>query len=68
MEEKKTTRTKKQKESIESIELPKVWRFKNPTQVILLGREEITSFDLDVNQELAQILIDRGLGDLICQE
>lgn len=68
MEEKKTTRTKKQKESIESIELPKVWRFKNPTQVILLGREEITSFDLDVNQKLAQILIDRGLGDLICQE
>lgn len=46
----------------------KRWKFKNPNRRILLGREEITSYDLEVNQGLAQILIDKGLSDLLCQE
>jgi len=46
----------------------KRWKFKNPNRRILLGREEITSYDLEINQGLAQILIDKGLSDLLCQE
>lgn len=46
----------------------KRWKFKNPNRRILLGREEITSYDLEINQGLADILIKKGLSDLLCQE
>lgn len=59
---------KKKKAPHKNAGLTGKWVFKNPNRRILLGRQEITSYDLEVNQDLAQILIDKGLSDLICQK
>ena len=79
MEEKKTKRTykKRSKELSEESQLninkeeekalePKKWVFKNVNRKIMLGSSVITNYDLENNQKLAEILIEKGLGDLIC--
>ena len=47
---------------------PKKWVFKNVNRKILLGSSVISNYDLENNQRLAEILIEKGLGDLICLE
>jgi hypothetical protein len=47
---------------------PKKWVFKNVNRKILLGSAVISNYDLENNQKLAEILIEKGLGDLICLE
>ena len=47
---------------------PKKWQFKNINRKVLIGREEITNDDLLNNQRLAEILISKGMGSLICFE
>jgi hypothetical protein len=47
---------------------PKKWVFKNVNRKILLGSSVISNYDLENNQKLAEILIEKGLGDLICLE
>ena len=44
------------------------WKFKNPNRKVMIGRIEITQEDLERNQETAQYLISKGLGDLLCFE
>lgn len=72
MEEKKSrkaTSKKKDQEVYTDLETKaKKWQFKNPNRVVMIERSEITNYDLLNNQELAQILISKGLGDLICLE
>ena len=81
MEEKKTKRSYKRrskefsnenevnlpKEEEKALE-PKKWVFKNVNRKILLGGSVISNYDLENNQKLAEILIEKGLGDLICLE
>lgn len=81
MEEKKTKRSYKKrskelynenevnlpKEEEKALE-PKKWVFKNVNRKIMLGSSVITNYDLENNQKLAEILIEKGLGDLICFE
>ena len=81
MEEKKTKRSYKRrskelsnenevnlpKEEEKALE-PKKWVFKNVNRKILLGNSVISNYDLENNQKLAEILIEKGLGDLICLE
>lgn len=81
MEEKKTKRSYKRrskelsnenevnlpKEEEKALE-PKKWVFKNVNRKILLGSAVISNYDLENNQKLAEILIEKGLGDLICLE
>lgn len=45
----------------------KKWEFINPNRRVLIGRQEVTQDDLDNDQRMAEILIDRGLGFLLCQ-
>jgi hypothetical protein len=79
MEEKKTKRSYKRrsKELLDENQLntnkdqenvlkPKKWVFKNVNRKILLGSSVISNYDLENNQKLAEILIEKGLGDLIC--
>jgi 2C-methyl-D-erythritol 2,4-cyclodiphosphate synthase len=47
---------------------PKKWVFKNVNRKIILGNSVISNYDLENNQRLAEILIEKGLGDLICFE
>ena len=81
MEEKKTKRTykKRSKELSEESQLninkeeetilePKKWVFKNVNRKILLAGSVISNYDLENNQALAEILISKGLGNLICFE
>lgn len=81
MEEKKTKRTykKRSKELSEESQLninkeeekalkPKKWVFKNVNRKILLAGSVISNYDLENNQALAEILISKGLGSLICFE
>ena len=81
MEEKKTKRTykKRSKELSEESQLninkeeekalkPKKWVFKNVNRKILLAGSVISNYDLENNQALAEILISKGLGKLICFE
>lgn len=81
MEEKKTKRSykKRSKELYNENEVnlpkeeekalnPKKWVFKNVNRKIMLDSSVISSYDLEVNQGLADILIAKGLGDLICFE
>lgn len=79
MEEKKTKRSYKKrskelynenevnlpKEEEKALE-PKKWVFKNVNRKIMLGSSVISNYDLENNQKLAEILIEKGLGDLIC--
>jgi hypothetical protein len=81
MEEKKTKRSYKKrskelynenevnlpKEEEKALE-PKKWVFKNVNRKIMLGSSVITNYDLENNQKLAEILIEKGLSDLICFE
>jgi len=81
MEEKKTKRSykKRSKELSEESQLninkeeekalkPKKWVFKNVNRKILLAGSVISNYDLENNQALAEILISKGLGNLICFE
>jgi hypothetical protein len=81
MEEKKTKRSYKRRSKELSNEnevnlpkeeekalKPKKWVFKNVNRKILLGSSVISNYDLENNQKLAEILIEKGLGDLICLE
>jgi len=81
MEEKKTKRTykKRSKELSEESQLninkeeekalkPKKWVFKNVNRKIILAGSVISNYDLENNQALAEILISKGLGNLICFE
>ena len=81
MEEKKTKRSYKRRSKELSNEnevnlpkeeekalKPKKWVFKNVNRKILLGSAVISNYDLENNQKLAEILIEKGLGDLICLE
>ena len=81
MEDKKTKRTykKRSKELSEESQLninkeeekdlkPKKWVFKNVNRKILLAGSVISNYDLENNQALAEILISKGLGNLICFE
>ena len=81
MEEKKTKRTykKRSKELSEESQLninkeeekalkPKKWVFKNVNRKIILAGSVISNYDLENNQALAEILISKGLGSLICFE
>ena len=81
MEEKKIRRTykKRSKELSEESQLninkeeetilePKKWVFKNVNRKILLAGSVISNYDLENNQALAEILISKGLGNLICFE
>ena len=42
------------------------WQFVNPNRKILIGTAVISDYDLQNNQKLAQILIEKGMGNLIC--
>ena len=79
MEEKKTKRSYKRRskelsnenevnlpKEEENVLKPKKWVFKNVNRKILLGSYVISNYDLENNQKLAEILIEKGLGDLIC--
>jgi hypothetical protein len=81
MEEKKIRRSykKRSKELSEESQLninkeeekalkPKKWVFKNVNRKILLAGSVISNYDLENNQALAEILISKGLGNLICFE
>ena len=81
MEEKKTKRSYKRSskklseenqlntnKDQENVLKPKKWVFKNVNRKILLGSSVISNYDLENNQKLAEILIEKGLGDLICLE
>ena len=81
MEEKKTKRSYKKRskelynenevnlpKEEENVLKPKKWVFKNVNRKILLGSYVISNYDLENNQKLAEILIEKGLGDLICLE
>jgi hypothetical protein len=81
MEEKKTKRSYKRRskelsnenevnlpKEEENVLKPKKWVFKNVNRKILLGSYVISNYDLENNQKLAEILIEKGLGDLICLE
>ena len=81
MEEKKTKRSYKRRskelsnenevnlpKEEENVLKPKKWAFKNVNRKILLGNSVISNYDLENNQKLAEILIEKGLGDLICLE
>lgn len=81
MEEKKTKRSYKRRskelsnenevnlpKEEENVLKPKKWVFKNVNRKILLGSAVISNYDLENNQKLAEILIEKGLGDLICLE
>ena len=81
MEEKKTKRSYKRRskelsnenevnlpKEEENVLKPKKWVFKNVNRKILLGSSVISNYDLENNQKLAEILIEKGLGDLICLE
>jgi hypothetical protein len=81
MEEKKTKRSYKRRSKELSNEnevnlpkeeekalKPKKWVFKNVNRKILLGSAVISNYDLENNQKLAEILIEKGLGDLLCLE
>lgn len=81
MEEKKTKRTYKKRskelsneneinlpKKEETILKPKKWVFKNVNRKILLAGSVISNYDLENNQALAEILISKGLGNLICFE
>ena len=81
MEEKKTKRSYKKrskelynenevnlpKEEEKALE-PKKWVFKNVNRKIILAGSVISNYDLENNQALAEILISKGLGNLICFE
>ena len=81
MEEKKTKRSYKRRskelsnenevnlpKEEEKVLEPKKWVFKNVNRKILLGSAVISNYDLENNQKLAEILIEKGLGDFICLE
>ena len=81
MEEKKTKRRYKKRskelynenevnlpKEEETILKPKKWVFKNVNRKILLAGSVISNYDLENNQALAEILISKGLGNLICFE
>ena len=81
MEEKKTKRTYKKRskelynenevnlpKEEETVLKPKKWVFKNVNRKILLAGSVISNYDLENNQALAEILISKGLGNLICFE
>ena len=81
MEEKKTKRSYKRRskelsnenevnlpKEEENVLKPKKWVFKNVNRKILLGNSVISNYDLENNQKLAEILIEKGLGDFICLE
>lgn len=81
MEEKKTKRVykKRSKELSNENEVnlpkeeekalkPKKWVFKNVNRKIILAGSVISNYDLENNQALAEILISKGLGNLICFE
>jgi hypothetical protein len=57
----------KEVEVYTDLETPvKVWVFKNVNRKVILDNSVVTSKDLEANQGLADILISKGLGDLIC--
>ncbi len=57
----------KEVEVYTDLETPtKVWVFKNVNRKVILDNSVVSSYDLEVNQGLADILIAKGLGDLIC--
>ncbi len=57
----------KEVEVYTDLETPtKVWVFKNVNRKVILDNSVVTSEDLEANQGLADILISKGLGDLIC--
>lgn len=57
----------KEVEIYTDLETPtKVWVFKNVNRKVILDNSVVSSYDLEVNQGLADILIAKGLGDLIC--
>jgi len=63
------SRVKKEQEVYTDLEpIVNKWRFKNVNRKILLSNSVISNYDLLNNQGLAEILIEKGLGDLICFE
>ena len=54
--------SKKVESSLEA----KKWVFKNVNRRVILSGSTITNEDLLKNQKLADILIEKGLGNLIC--
>ena len=57
----------KEVEVYTDLETPtKVWLFKNVNRKVILDNSVVTSEDLEANQGLADILISKGLSDLIC--
>ena len=57
----------KEVEIYTDLETPaKVWVFKNVNRKVILDNSVVSSYDLEVNQGLADILIAKGLEDLIC--
>lgn len=57
----------KEVEVYTDLETPaKVWVFKNVNRKVILDNSVVSSYDLEVNQGLADILIAKGLEDLIC--